>query len=205
MAEFETPHFMNQTAVRNEDTVHAFRMRFISVQDPNEFHVDDVLEIAADFDEYLTQEPCRLKEVSLTPCWTQGYIVENISVPRETDFITFYNSTNSRTGPTNYRVCFNYANPHDNYDLLVQTSTGMNRFVVRPTLDKSRLRTVEYDIGSNDSDTFRESDCRISELTNTDEWILRQFSPHEEPRRNIRPIRTMRLVPLSPAFSVTPI
>ena len=42
MAEFETPHFMNQTAARNEDTVHAFRMRFVSFQDPNEFHVDNV-------------------------------------------------------------------------------------------------------------------------------------------------------------------
>ena len=205
MAEFETPHFMNQTAVRNENTVHAFRMRFVSFQDPNEFHVDNVLEINADFDEYLIQEPCRLKEVSLTPYWTQGYAIENISVPRGTDVITFYNLTSHRTGPTNYRICFNYTDPHENYDLLVQTPTGMNRFVVKPTPDKSRLRTVEYDIGINDSNTFRESDCQVSELTNTGEWILRHSSPHEKPRRNLRPIRTMRLVPLNPAFSVTPI
>ena len=68
MTEFETPHIMNQTAVRNENTVHAFRIRFIRFRDPNEFHVDDVLEILADFDEYLTQEPRRLKEASPTPC-----------------------------------------------------------------------------------------------------------------------------------------
>ena len=193
---------MNQTAVRNENTVHAFRIRFIRFRDPNEFHVDDVLEILTDFDEYLTQEPCRLKEASPTPCWTQRYTV--VSVPCGTDIITFCHTTNDRAGPTNYRICFNYANPHDNYDLLVQTPTGMNRFVVKPTLDKSRLRIVEY-IGNNNSYVFRESDCQISELTDTDEWILRHFSPHEEPRRNIRPVRTMRLVPLNPAFLVTPI
>ena len=68
--------------------------------------------------------------------------------------------------------------PHSTY---VQAPSKTNKFIIRPDPDTPRFLTVEYDIGCDYYNTYQETDCRVSILTDTQTWILYHPSPHEKP------------------------
>ena len=189
--------------MRRRGAHHSFCIRFVSIENNGEIRMDDIAQTDTDFEWYLKYPSYRLKEVSLTPPWKRGYVIQDIAVPNETDVITFQNRTSSATGLTYYRVSLSYITPADNYSTYITTASGTNSFVIKPDLDSSRLLTVDYEIRSTDATTYRESDCQVNVLTDRQQWTVQHSSPHHRPRRNRRIVHPspIRL----PNMSVTPI
>lgn len=195
---------LQQTIMRRGETHHSFCIRFVSIEHNGEFRMDDIVQTDTDPEWYLNYPSHRLKEVTLTPPWKRGYVIQDIAVPKETDVITFQNKTLRATRLTHYRVSLNYVNPADNYSTYITTASGTNNFVVKPDPElSSRLLTIDYEIRSADATTYRESDCQVNVLTDGQQWTTQHPSPHHRPRRNRRIVhpRPVRL----PNMSVTPI
>ena len=193
-----SPMLLYDHQTHNNNTTYNFRIRFIKLDDLNEINMAETAELHTDLSDYLLQQPCILKEVALTPPWTHGYAIQGITVPRGTDIITFYNGTNEPTESTTYHLSLSYSNPADNHSYIMETKTGSNRFIVKPTSTVSRLRVIDYSIADEDN-VYKETDCSVYQLSTSNVWTHSNLSPHERPRRNQRPVYTI------PALSYTPI